>query len=485
MYLKTQKFLVAGASRSGTAAAKLLLRHGAAVFVYDEQAAGAEKNISLLVSLGATAVTAETLADAQEKCDVLVLSPGVPIDHPLPVAFRKAGKRIVGEMELGALFLKAPAVAVTGTNGKTTTVNMIGEIFRRAGKNAVVCGNAGLPLCDCAETLGADDVAVVEVSSFQLESLSSLRAHVSVILNISEDHLDRHYNMTNYIFLKKKLLQNSRESEYAVLDYDDETVRGFAGDTKAKTVWFSLKERVDGAYLANGDIFWRDEKIASLDELPVRGMHNAADALAAVCAARLFGVDGKTIEEGLTAFKGVRHRLETVGEINGVKYVDDSKATNADACVKALDSMTGDCVLLLGGRDKGYDYDALFERIRRGGVAQAVLYGENRFKLFSAAVRQGFRRASLCPDFDMAVRFASLLAKPGQSVLLSPASASFDAFSGYEERGERFREIVEELTEKTGDSGSAAAADGKAEAEHVAEVVAAADGSARAERDAE
>ena len=452
MLLQTQKFLVAGASRSGTAAAKLLLRHHAAgVFVYDERPAGdAEKNLAALEASGAVVVTAGSLPQAQEECDVLVLSPGVPIDHPLPVAFRKAGKKIVGEMELGALFLRAPALAVTGTNGKTTTVNMLGEIFRSAGRRAVVCGNAGLPLCDCAESLGEEDVAVVEVSSFQLESLSSFRPHVAVVLNITEDHLDRHYNMQNYIFLKKKLLQNSRESEYAVLNADDERVRAFAAETRAKTVFFSLRERTDGACLREGSLFFGEEKIMSADELPAGGEHNIADALAAVCAAKLFGVNGEAIRAGLRAFKGVRHRMERIGGIGGVTYIDDSKATNADATIKALDGVRGDCVLLLGGRDKGYDYDGLFERIRQGGVAQAVLYGENRFKLLSAAVRRGFARVSLCPDFDTAVRIAALLAVPGQNVLLSPASASFDAFSGYEERGERFRALFEELRIKAG-----------------------------------
>ena len=453
MYLQTQKFLVAGASRSGFAAAKLLLSHGAAVvFVYDERPEGnAAKNLAALEERGAVVVkTAEELDGAREACDVLVLSPGVPIDHALPVAFRKAGKKIIGEMELGALFLRSPVIAVTGTNGKTTTVNMIGEIFRRAGKNAVVCGNVGLPLCDCVETLGAEDVAVVEVSSFQLESLSSLRPHVAVILNVTEDHLDRHYNMENYIFLKKKLLQNSRESEYAVLNADDETVRAFAAETKARVVRFSLREKTDGAWVRDGELFFGEEKILAADELPVGGVHNVADALAAVCTAKLFGISTESVREGLTSFKGVRHRMQKIGEIGGVTYIDDSKATNADATVKALDGTEGETVLLLGGRDKGYEYDALFARIKRGGVAQAVLYGENRFKLLSAAVRQGFRRTCLCPDFDMAVRFAALLAKPGQSVLLSPASASFDEFSGYEERGERFCALFEELSSHEG-----------------------------------
>ncbi|MBQ9081283.1 MAG: UDP-N-acetylmuramoyl-L-alanine--D-glutamate ligase [Clostridia bacterium] len=449
MYLKTQKFLVAGISRSGLSAARLLISHGATAYVYDEMTSSTiEKNITQLKSLGAIVVTSERLKEAIEVCDVLVLSPGIPIDHSLPVAFKKAGKKIIGEMELGTLFLKATAVAVTGTNGKTTTVGLLKEILQRSGKKVIACGNVGRPLCDCVEELDYDDIAVIEVSSFQLESLSSLRAHVYVELNITEDHLNRHYNMENYIFLKGKLLKNGTESEFAVLNYDDQTVRDFSQKTKARAVWFSLREKVDGAYLYDGELFWKNEKIISVKELSTSGMHNVANTLAAISVAKLFGLENETIAQGIASFKGIRHRIEKVAEIDGVSYVNDSKATNVDATVKALEGMTGETVLLLGGKDKGYDYDALFEVIKRSSVVHVVLYGENRFKLLSAAVRANYRRATLCPELEMAVRFAAVLATPKQTVLLSPASASFDAFSGYEERGDCFTELVKAMEPK-------------------------------------
>lgn len=449
MYLQVQKFLVVGISRSGVSAASLLLRHGAVVYLYDESKSPAvEKNLAELNALGAVVVTRDSLQDAQEICDVLVLSPGVPIDHSIAVWFKKAGKKIIGEMELGALFLKANAVAVTGTNGKTTTVALLEEILSRSGKKTVACGNVGKPLCDFAEELSIDDVAVVEVSSFQLETLSSLRAHVFVELNITEDHLNRHYNMDNYVFLKGKLLKNASESEFAVLNYDDAIVRSFEKKSKAHTVWFSLNERVDGAYFYDGNLFYREEKIISAASLPIGGRHNVANVLAAICVAKIFGVPSEQIAEGIRSFKGIRHRIEKVGQAQGVSYINDSKATNVDATVKALESVGGEVLLLLGGKDKGYDYDVLFEKIKRVSVVQAVLYGENRFKLLNSALRTHFDRITLCDDLETAVRFCFVLAKSGQTVLLSPASSSFDAFTGYEERGERFTSLVNELCEQ-------------------------------------
>ena len=445
MYLKTQNFLVAGISRSGFSAAKLLLSHGAKTYVYDENfSPSVEKNTEELKKLGAIVVSEETLSTVRETCDVLVLSPGIPIDHSLPVSFRKAGKKIIGEMELGALFLKANVVAVTGTNGKTTTVGMIEEILKTSGKNVVSCGNVGKPLCDYAETLGYDDIAVIEVSSFQLESLSSLKTHVASVLNITEDHLNRHYTMENYIFLKSRILKNCTESEFAVLNHDDETVRGFAEKTKAHVLWFSMRERVDGAYFCDGYIYWKGEKIIAVANLPVNGKHNVANTLAAVCAAKAFGTDDASLRTGLQSFRGIRHRVEKIAEVNGVSYINDSKATNVDAVIKALDGVRGEIVLLLGGKDKGYDYDKLFSYMKRSDVIHAILYGENRFKLLNAAVKTGYDRTVLCPDFEMAVRFSFVIAKRGQCVLLSPASASFDEFSGYEDRGDRFASLVKE-----------------------------------------
>lgn len=448
MYFKNQKFLVAGLSKSGTAAAEFLLRRGAVTYLYDDVSGGAvEKNMRALEEKGAVCVREETLNAALNECDVLVLSPGIPIDHALPVAFRKAGKRIVGESELGCLFLRAPLFAVTGTNGKTTTVTMLDEIFRAAGEKSVACGNIGLPLTACVEELDYGDIAVMEVSSFQLETLSSIRPHVAVVTNIAADHLNRHYSMENYIFLKSKLLRNMRESEYVVLNYDDPAVRKFADDARCGVRWFSVRERVRGACLYEGGLYYENEKVMDADELPLKGEHNLKNALAAICAAKIAGVPSEVIASALSHMQGVKHRIQTIAEINGVTYIDDSKGTNVDAALTAVACMQSDTVLLLGGKDKGYDYDELFVKLRASRAVHFVLYGENRFRLLNSAVRANESHISLCDDFDTAVRLAAMTAKPGQCVLLSPASSSFDAFSGYEERGERFEQLVLSMKE--------------------------------------
>lgn len=443
MYFGNQKFLVAGMSKSGTAAADFLLRRGAVVYMYDDLADGAVKNAMLsLAEKGANIVADGGLASVVEECDVLVLSPGIPIDHELPVAFRKKGKRIIGEAELGCLYLRASLVAVTGTNGKTTTVTMIDEILRSAGLSSCACGNIGLPISAKADELDYKDIAVAEISSFQLETLSSIRPHIAVVTNITEDHLNRHYNMENYIFLKSKLLRNMRESEFAVLNYDDVAVRGFAQNVRCPVRYFSVKERVKGAYLYEGALYFENEKIMDASELSLKGEHNVKNALAAICVCKLMGVESKTVGEALAKIKGVRHRIEIVAEKDGVVYIDDSKGTNVGATLTAIGCMQSDTVLLLGGKDKGYDYDVLFQKLKESRVIHAVLYGENRFKLLASAVKSGFMQVTLCAGFDLAVKIASMTAKPGDCVLLSPASSSFDQFAGYEERGDRFAELV-------------------------------------------
>ncbi len=444
MLYSEQVFLVAGLSRSGIAASEFLISHGAKVYVYDDvDDANVRTAAEHLKEIGCINVTKEELAEKSEKCDVLVLSPGIPVDHPLPISFKRAGKRIIGEAELGALNLRCPCVAVTGTNGKTTTVSMLEAIFKAAGKKGIACGNVGRPLTSCLGELGEDGIAIAEISSFQLETLYSLRPHVAVILNVTEDHLNRHYNMENYIYLKSRLLKNAAESEFAVLNYDDPIVRGFAEKTKAKVVWFSLSERVDGAYVQDNSFCYFGEKLFSVDELSLEGEHNVANALAAIAAARLMGVGNTAIRTALKEFRGVKHRLEKVGEINGVTFIDDSKATNVDSAIKAVGSVKGESVLLLGGKDKGYSYEPLFEVLKTSGVVHAVIYGENAFRILNAALKCGYSAVTLCRPFDLAVRVAYLISEKGQNVLLSPASASFDAFANYEERGKRFCELLE------------------------------------------
>ncbi len=447
MYPKQQRFLVLGMSKSGCAATEYLLSRGADTYVYDDvQSARVEECFETLVAQGAKRVQKDTLAQIAERCDVLVLSPGIPIDHPLAVAFKRRGRAVVGETEIAARYMRAPIVAVTGTNGKTTTVSLIEQTLLSAGYTAKACGNIGTPLVQFCG-LGEEDVAVAEISSFQLETLNSLCPHIAVILNITEDHLNRHYNMENYTFLKGKLLKNSSEAEFAVLNYDDAIVRTFAEKTKARIVWFSVRERVQGAYFEDGYLCFGEEKILPVSELFASGIHNVQNALATIAVAKIMRVKTEKLQKSLREFRGIKHRLERVEEVNGVTYIDDSKGTNVDASVHALQATKGEILLLLGGKNKGYDYTKLFETVKKSNVVQAILYGENRYQLLKCAREQGFENLTICQSFFLAVQMAAIQAKAGQTVLLSPASASFDEFASYEERGDRFVEIVHTLAE--------------------------------------
>ncbi len=465
MYIKKQVFLVLGLSKSGRAAAEFLLRKGAVVYIYDDIAGERVEQTALrLEERGAKRVKKEELSLLADKCDALVLSPGIPIDHPTAVAFKRSGKAVIGETELAACFLRSTVLAVTGTNGKTTTVSMLAQVLQKGGYAAKACGNIGLPMLDFCD-MGEEELAVAEISSFQLETLHSLRPHVAVVLNVTEDHLNRHYTMENYVFLKGRLLKNLTETEYAVLNYDDPIVRGFAEKTKAQVLFFSVRERVTGAYYEEGDLYFGKEKIMSASELPADGVHTVQNALAVVAAAKIMGVKTAAIVTALKEFKGIKHRIERVAEVNGVTYVDDSKGTNVDATLKAVASMKAPTVLLLGGKHKGYDYKNLFTSLKGSPVVHAVLYGENRYALLKSARECGFDGVSLCDGFAFAVRVAAIKAEAGQTVLLSPASASFDEFASYEERGDKFVEIVQGLAKEE----SAPAVAGELDGEELAE----------------
>ncbi len=445
MYPCRQSFLVLGLSKSGQAAAEFLLEQKAIVYVYDDlMNERVEQMAKSLEEKGAKRIKKEQLSSANDICDVLVLSPGVPIDHPLAIDFRRHKKAVVGETELAARHLTNPVVAVTGTNGKTTTVSMLAGVLNKGGIAAQACGNIGEPMLHLYNQ-NRETVAVAEISSFQLETLNSLRPHIAIILNIAEDHLNRHYNMENYVFLKAKLFKNCTESEFVILNYDDENVRNFAEKTKANTVFFSVYERVRGAYYEDGDLYFGKEKIMSADDLPMNGLHNVQNALAVIAAAKIMGIKSEIIASSLSDFKGIKHRIEKVGEYHGVTYVDDSKGTNVDATLKAIASMKEETILLLGGKNKGYDYHKLFAVLAKSKVVYAVLYGENRFSLLKSARECGFHKFTFCESFEFAVRIAALRAKAGQTVLLSPASASFDEFASYEERGDKFVEIIQSL----------------------------------------
>ena len=442
MFLQQQTFFVFGLSRSGKSATEFLLNKNAQVYIYDEKSNERIERIEKeLETLGAVIVEPKEISKIIQICDVLVLSPGIPIDHSIAVTFKRMGKSVVGETELAARYMQCPILAVTGTNGKTTTVSLLESILCQGGYNAKACGNVGTPMLECI-SLTEEDIAVAEISSFQLETLNSLCPHIAFVLNITQDHLNRHYNMENYIFLKAKLLKNLSACEYAVLNYDDMIVRSFAERTKAKVVYFSVKEKVDGAYYSNGDLFYKGEKIINESDLPLLGMHNIQNVLACITASKILKISTEDIVRALTDFKGIKHRIDEVATINGVTYIDDSKGTNVDATIKAIDSMKQETVLLLGGKNKGYDYKKLFVHIPSSKVVHAILYGENRYELLKCAREQGYSNVTVCKNFTLAVQISRLIATFNQTVLLSPASASFDEFSGYEERGDKFVQMV-------------------------------------------
>lgn len=448
MYIKNQRFLVLGISKSGTSAAEYILKNGGKCCFYEELSG--ERIVAAeakLISLGAEKLTEESVDDAIKISDAIIISPGVPINHEIAVKAKTEGKRIIGELEFAFAALSPVIVAVTGTNGKTTTVSLLDAMFKRSGINSKLVGNIGVPVSSVIQESEKDCVFVTEVSSFQLESVSDFKPHVSCILNIAPDHLERHYTMENYVFLKKRIFKNQKESEYAVLNFDDETVKSFYPEVKAQTVWVSVNQRVDGAYLEGETLFYKGEAVASLSDLPLKGRHNIYNALFAIAAAKLFKIESDDIVYALNNFKGIPHRNELVAEINGVKYYDDSKSTNTAAAITAIKTLSSPTVLILGGSEKGEKYDLLFTEIKSSPVRHTVITGASRIHMAECAIRAGVS-FTVIGGFENAVKFASGIAQSGECVLLSPACASFDEFGGYGERGEAFKKILSFGAEK-------------------------------------
>ena len=446
MYLKNDKFLIVGVSKSGISICDMLLKKGAKCYLYDDAETETVKQMEQnLVEKGAIVVYKSELDELLAEITVVVLSPGVAIDHEIPLKAKKLGKRITGELELASEYCFAPVIAVTGTNGKTTTCTMIDDILKSGGINSVLCGNVGTPLSSVLPILNDDSVVVCETSSFQLETVSRFAPHIAVITNITPDHLSRHYNMENYVYLKGKILSNMRESEFAVLNFDDKTVKSFGEKARCKVVYFSAKAEVNGAYVADGKIYYKGKFISEISALPISGEHNVYNLLAAVCVAEIMGLDEEIILTGIKGFKGVKHRIQYIKTINGVDYYNDSKATNPDATIKAVDAMEKPTVLILGGKDKGLDYGDLFAKIKISKVKSIVFTGESAARMFNAAKKESIPNLSVAEEFTLAVKLASLSAESGDAVLLSPACSSFDRFTDYEARGDEFVRITESL----------------------------------------
>ncbi len=446
MYLRTQKFLIVGISKSGFSATKYALSQGAECFIYEElKNVKIETSIAELKEGGAKILTPENVYEALDGIDVLVISPGVPINHPVAVKAKQLGKRIIGELEFGFLQFSPTILAITGTNGKTTTATLIDAILKQAEFNTQLVGNVGVPITSVIGEMDKNTVCVTEVSSFQLESINAFCPHVACITNIAPDHLERHYNMDNYIYLKKRIFKNQRESEYTVLNFDDQTVRSFATETRGKLIWTSVNERVDGAYREGGKLYYKDEFIMDESELKLNGEHNLANALVAIAFSKIMGVQTQCIANALRNFKGVKHRVELVCEKNGVCYYNDSKATNTASAISAINMMKRPTVLILGGSEKGEDYYDLFNIIKQSPVTEIILTGASRYNMLSQAGKAGCANITVTASFYSAIKIANMFAKEGDNVLFSPACASFDSFNNFEERGEAFIKAVNEL----------------------------------------
>ena len=453
MELKGKNVLVCGMARSGVAAAQLLLSCGAKVTVHDlkteEQLGDA---LAPLHETGCVFALGEDPLKVVEGRDLIVISPGIAWAKPFVQKALSLGIEVIAELELGARLTQGRLVAITGTNGKTTTTTLVGELFRATGRTTHVVGNIGYPITETAGISRPDDVTVAEVSSYQCEGISTFHPDVAALLNITEDHLVRHGSMETYIAMKHRIFERQTAHDVAVLNYDDPVCRGMAEGLKAHVAWFSRKERVPyGAYVQDGLIMLALEKcqpVCLTSEVRIPGPHNLENALAAVTIAGALGVPCERMREVLMAFPGVEHRIETVRELDGVTYINDSKGTNVDSTLKAIDTMTKPTVLILGGSDKKVSFKALAEAIKASPlIRHCVLIGDTAEQIRAELDRVGYQSyVQAGYDFDRCLALCRELAQPGGCVLLSPACASFDMFRDYEDRGRIFKAKVMAMT---------------------------------------
>lgn len=439
--------LVAGAARSGVAAARLLARHGAEVVLCDRRSEAELPGAARAVTeSGVTAAWGRDDAGLLDGRDLLVWSPGIPADHPLAAAARERGIPVVGELELGFLAARAPLVCITGTNGKSTTTDLTGALLRAAGREVAVCGNIGRAICEVAEEVSDAGLLVVEVSSFQLETVAKLKPFVATWLNLTPDHLDRHGTLEAYAALKQRLFERQDEGDYAVRNADDPAVAHRPG--AASPLAFSVRGPVDdGAFFEAGDLVLARrggrERVATRGDVRLPGPHNLANALAALATVMPMEPPAAAVRGVLATYEGLEHRLEAAGEVGGVRFVNDSKATNTDSLAVALQSFEQPVVLIAGGRDKGQDFTPLAELVRRR-VRRLVLIGEGAGAMAKAWAGVPAERAETLAE---AVAVAYRAAGTGGVVLLSPGCASYDMFRDYEDRGRRFKEEVARLAQ--------------------------------------
>ena len=450
MDVKGKRVLVCGMARSGIAAARLLSELGAQVTVSDlKEESAFEGELAFLHEMGCRFALGQAPDAYIPGLDLMVISPGIAWAKPFVQSALAQGAEVIGELELGARLMRGELVAITGTNGKTTTTTLVGEIFKAAGRTTHVVGNIGYPITAAAGASTDSDVTVAEVSSYQCEGISTFHPHVGAVLNITEDHIVRHGSMDVYIAMKRRIFAKQTAEDFAVFNYDDPTCRSMAQGLAARLVWFSRKEPVPcGAYVEDGQIVFNldgsKQTVCPAQEVFIPGPHNLENALAAVAVTGCMGVSAAVMREVLRTFRGVEHRIETVRELDGVTWINDSKGTNVDSTQKAIDTMTRPTVLILGGSDKKVSFDPLARSIADAPLIEhCVLIGDTAEQIRQALERVGYTAYTMTGyDFDACLAACRRLAKAGGCVLLSPACASFDMFKDYEDRGRIFKEKV-------------------------------------------
>jgi UDP-N-acetylmuramoylalanine--D-glutamate ligase len=451
MELKNKRVLVVGLGKSGLSAAMFLRARGARVTVSDTRSAVAlAHEIPALLEAGIMVESGGHGLLTFRRQDLIVVSPGVPMDTPEVQQTKSFGMPVIGELELASRFLQGQVVAITGANGKTTTTTLVGKIFSDAGVPTLVGGNIGLPVIDLVAKSTPETVSVLEVSSFQLETVEEFHPRIAVILNITPDHLDRHGSFESYVAAKERIFARQGVGDALVLNADDRVTQMCAARAKSEVFWFSATKAVRrGAFVRDGVIVWVEkeggvtEPVMPVAEIHLKGAHNVENVLAAVCAARLATIPAESIRASVAAFRAVEHRLELVRKVNGVEFYNDSKATNVDAAMKAVASFGGGIHLILGGKDKDSDYSAMSELLKER-VKAVYTIGTAAEKIERQL--HGVVKMVQAGTMQMAVQEAAEAAVAGDVVLLSPACSSFDQFENYEDRGQVFREIVNELS---------------------------------------
>lgn len=451
MELKDKQVLVAGSGKSGIGATDLLKKVGADVTIYDGNDKLKKEDIlnKLSDTKDVQVVLGELEDDAISKADLMILSPGIAIDAPFVLKVKEAGVPIWGEIELAYAIGKGRIVAITGTNGKTTTTALVGEIMAAHFDKVDVVGNIGNPYTNTAFKSDDNTVTVAEISSFQLETIHTFKPDVSAVLNITPDHLNRHYTMECYTDVKMSICKNQDESQPIILNYEDNILREYAPKLNNKIIWFSSKQKVEaGVYLDGKNIMYKDETgevfVTTTEDTTLVGIHNVENIMAAIAISINMGVPVDTIREAIKKFRAVEHRIEYVDTIDDVIYYNDSKGTNTDASIKAIEAMTRPTILIAGGYDKNVSFDEWAEALG-DKVKCLVLLGETSDQIAETVKKYGFNNIIYTNSLEEAVSQCAKNANSGEAVLLSPACASWDMFKSYEQRGDMFKEFVYNL----------------------------------------